>query len=212
MINSKGNFPGRNHRHVLVDIDGVLASLEVLRETLNLDTGRELSSGDWNTYDLTSLYGISYEKIFDAFSRHDVIRRAAPLPGAQQALALLKKDYTVHIVTHRGWHPEGLPDTRDWLAKHGMTYDTLTVVEFGKEKSEVYRGLAPKFEAFFEDSLANLADAEQSGLVNMPIVIDQPWNQHCGNKYRKGASRFQSLLQATHHIAAPSAEPVMGIC
>jgi len=49
---------------------------------------------------------------------------AKPLPYAQEALALLKKNGNVVILwTSRGW--EQYRVTKEWLDKHGFIYDIL---------------------------------------------------------------------------------------
>lgn len=191
-------------RHLLLDADGVIADLDVQRDALNKATGKTLTESDWSTYALDELYGLSQSEITEIFTKYDIISNALPLPGAMRALHELSKAFNLHIVTHRGWHPEAFGLTQQWFERHNLFYDTLTIVEFGESKSEAYKSIAPSFEALVEDSLSNLEDAEKSGVVSQSILIEQPWNQSGWEKYKDGSSRFKGLLYAARHLAHPA--------
>ncbi len=188
----------RKH-HVLVDVDGVLAQSHLLIEALNLGTGLHVTLDQWTSFDLTQFYPITLDRMCDLWRDHDVIRRMQPTAGAREAMEALKREYHVHIVTSRAWHPEGHAHTKGWLEEHGLVHDTLTVLPLGEAKSNVYRALAPRFEVFFDDALHNLTDATASGVVARPILIDQPWNRE-GEAYRFGRSRFKDLHAAVTDV------------
>lgn len=188
----------RKH-HVLVDVDGVLAQSHLLIEALNLGTGLDVTLDQWTSFDLTQFYPITPDRMCDLWREHDVIRRMQPVVGAREAMEALQLEYYVHIVTSRAWHPQGHAHTKDWLESHGLVHDTLTVLPLGEEKSTVYRSLAPRFEAFFDDALHNLKDAAASGLVVRPILIDQPWNREA-EAYRFGRNRFKDLHTAVTDV------------
>lgn len=163
---------------VLVDVDGVLASQCILADALNQASGLSLSVEDWGQYNIGELYGMSPEEMVDAWLSHEVLSACRPLPMAQQGLVSLHNRFQVHIITHRGWHPDAYRLTCDWLDREGFPYDSVTVVPYGTPKSYLYPDHADRFYALFEDSIDNLVDAERSGRVDNRILIDQPWNRN----------------------------------
>lgn len=198
-------------KHALIDIDGVIAGLRVLREGLNQDTGASLEYQDLTEYDLASLYGISLEDVLDSFRRHDIIPRQSVLHGAREALELLGRTHHLHLITHRGWDERAEKKTADWLLRHQLPYDTLTIVPFGMKKSELYPDVAGYFDFMFEDNLSNLYDAERSGRVRRPVLIDHPWNQDCGGQYQHGIRRFSSLSGALARLLKADSEISAGV-
>ncbi len=126
-------------QNFIADLDDTLLNLKVpLMQALNLKTNKNIHWKDWDGHNLEKLYGISRTDFIDMMIESKVIERALPIPGVRESLQKIKdKGYEIHIITARGWHPNGMEITKQWLDENNYVYDTINIVKLGASKSDV---------------------------------------------------------------------------
>jgi len=117
----------------------------------------------------------------------DAVRDLGVLSGckvdkryARLAAFLHTKGYEIHFITARNDNAEGV--TRDWLAKHRIPCDSLTVIGYGNEKGPVIKDL--KLDYFVDDFIENIESAlkHDKNLKGNTFIVDKPWNSDYINK------------------------------
>ncbi len=103
------------------------------------------------------------EQFFRAKGEH-LLRDMPPRPGSIETLRELKaQGHTVHLITARR---QGFRDlTEDWLERHRVPYDTLTMNDFTDRplgKGKICRHL--DVELFVDDNYDNCVDVHRHGV------------------------------------------------
>lgn len=103
----------------------------------------------------------------------------------------LAKDHEIHIVTHRPFEAE--PITRDWLARWGFQYDSLT---FTEDKTSV------PVDVFLDDKPENVRALLDCGVD--ALLFDRRWNRGAnavGLRRVSGWPAFRDYVRALEAAA-----------
>lgn len=193
-----------------VDIDDVLGHLgESLNASLNAMTGRSVPFHHWSHFRFFEFYGIEIEQFLSRIIDEKLLTEMPPCAGAQRALASIREAGSdVVLITARGYHPQAESVTLEWLERHGMHFDDLIIVPEGQSKGEIAQKRYPKgFAVMIDDNANNLDSMKSFGLVQMTVLVDQPWNQS-RNDYRHGVNRFSGIYQYVESLKQQAAQPL----
>ena len=159
-----------------VFITGNCSVPEQLQDALDRATGKIIPWTTWDTYYLTHIYQISFERCVEAFIESKLLERAEPEPLAAETLLTLRANgWRIAIVTARGWHPDGEAVTRGWLARHGFPYDELHLVGHGDSKGAVFAGIG-RIDLLVDDAPHHVLAAAELPTVRRPLIMTRPWN------------------------------------
>lgn len=166
-----------------IDLDDcVLDFNNALHAYHNKKYGTSVARKDIISYDIEKLWNCSPEeaskKVFEFYStaEHDA---ALPVPGAYEAMAVLKKANELHLISSRS---EKISDlTLRWVDKNfpgRFKSVTLTNQYFGikenvRSKADVCREL--HIDVMVEDSLSQAKEIAM--VVSRVFLLDCPWNQ-----------------------------------
>lgn len=181
------------NKNFCVDLDDTILNFRVpMMPALNLHTGKAIHWKDWNGGRLEDIYDITSKEFIDILIDADVINRALPIPGAREALLKLKEaGYDIHIITARGWHPDGLALTKKWFADHNMVYDTINIVALHSSKADIM----DKFEnvkCLIDDNEHNCMEVISRGYD--AFLITMPWNVNSALNRLNSIEEIVSLL------------------
>jgi uncharacterized HAD superfamily protein len=163
-----------------VDLDDVLLVFnEPLLQFHNRMYGTAHTIADAVTFDLKKVWNCTGEEVFERihkFYESDDHWNSIPMPGAVDAISVLKEQYEIHIVTAK---PDILKEkTHEWLAKYfpnmfdGVHFTNLHY-DVHRTKLEVCNDL--KACALIDDGPANAVSVSAGGI---PVyLINHPWNQ-----------------------------------
>ncbi len=146
---------------------------------------------DWHDFDLSIQYPtVTFDTVAQLIIDSKLLEHAPPIPSALEGMHQLNSmGFDLHVITARGFHPIAHEITETWLHNHDVSFTSLTVVDHGQPKSAAYTKIASNFAYMFDDNADNIRDAEQSGIVEHPILINAPWNTNKYN-YINGVNRF----------------------
>jgi len=184
---------------IIFDLDDVIANLrESLYQMLMQDTGVDLHWRHWSHYDLLRHYNLSYARLTEILIRSQVLENCQPEPGAAAVTqALRAQGFELAIVTARGWHPQALAITDEWLRTHGVSYDHLHIVPLGSDKREVLKPFANIVLAV-DDHPHNIT---RYVAANIPaVLVDRPWNVDFAHP-----ERIQALAAVLDYVTAAEA-------
>lgn len=171
------------HLTIGVDFDDIIILFnDGLHEYHNAIYGTSVKRSDITTYDIHDVWGCEpHEAVrrvheFYRTSEHDSL---LPVEGVVDALARLKKDHDLHIITSRGEETREL--TERWIARHFP--GTFSSVVFtngysekkGKKRTKVEVCDELGVDLMIEDSLSQAQAIAGSG--RRVILLDCPWNQ-----------------------------------
>ena len=179
---------------LILDMDDVLINIfKPMRKSLNEFMNQEVTESEFSDYNVTLTYpGLTLDQFYDVLLTKSVLERGVPVQGAVEATRLLSKEFTLSVVTARGWHPEGKKITENQLSDHGFCIDRLIVTQPGQSKSSAVSHLSNRFVAIVDDHVGNIHDAKQSGLFDHHVLIDMPWNK--SYETQENTSRHASVL------------------
>ena len=128
---------------------------------------------DWETWHHYRTYGCTDElfvEILQDFARAGLFTDAPPFPGVPEAMQRLSAaGHTIHVVTDR---PEFvIEETRNWLTKHDIPADTVTI---GRDKT-VFKNYGPGPYYAIDDRVENVQAMRDAG-VNA-YLLTWPWNE-----------------------------------
>jgi uncharacterized HAD superfamily protein len=102
-----------------------------------------------------------------------IFMHGTPMDDCHDHISQLRKSgHSIHIVTNRsvpGAVDQGHANTRKWLQKHNIEYDSLG---FSSDKTTVL-----PVDVFFEDSPRNAKALLDAGCPRVALY-DQAWNKH----------------------------------
>jgi uncharacterized protein len=186
-----------------IDIDEVLCDfVGALLERYNERNKTAFTKTQMHTYRLEDLYGCSTEEAWihmnEILTSHDLHAKVPLIDGATRAIAQLKNEHTLWLVSAR---PEYTRDvTEAWIQHHfpDMFEDTYLIGTEGSggarcRKSDVVEELDLEF--FIEDSLPNALDITEKGVP--VILIDRPWNQ---GHVPSGVTRVYTWDEVLEHV------------
>lgn len=192
-----------------IDVDDVLGALSsVLAPELNRISGKELEVSQWHTFNCEELYGIGQDALLNCIIENDLLTVMAPVPGASESMQRLQEaGKRLVLVTARGYHPQALSVTEQWLNTHHIPFDDLIIVPEGMSKGQCTQALYPKgFALMVDDHATNLDSMNDAKMADRTILIDRPWNQH-RDDYVLGSQRFTGMDHFTRlylQLQAPS--------
>lgn len=153
---------------ISVDLDGVVYDFrQAIRGWIALTTGDDPgpAADSWDFHAAWGLTDDNFRELFhEGVKAGFVFAVGQPIPGAVDALEILHREHTIHIVTDRPM--DGAEDnTRRWLRQHHIPHDALT---FTADKCSVPADL------MVEDRVENLQALAAAGV--RAICYSQPWN------------------------------------
>lgn len=146
---------------------------------------------DWHFYRHWGMSDEEFVATCNAGVDAGVVFRGNIHDGAADAIASIRAaGHTIHIITDRqfGSTPEASHRaTKEWLAEHGIAYDTLT---FSADKTVVQTDM------MVEDKIQNYDALTAAG--TMVFLINRPWNMPAGD----GRYRVNSISEFAHVVLA----------
>lgn len=113
----------------------------------------------------------------------DILLNCKPDPQAPTVLRFVHGNKGKNILlSARGWHPEGLKHTEDWLSRFLLRdlIDDIVLVNPRDCKSEAMERIIEQhgpIDLFVEDHAVNAQTAVDRGLVKRAALVDRPWNR-----------------------------------
>jgi uncharacterized HAD superfamily protein len=166
-----------------VDLDDVVIDFSnALHAYHNERYGTSVKKGDMTSYGFENVWNCTEEeaskKVFEFYSTNDH-DTALPVPGASEALALLKEAHELHIISSRADQIADL--TFRWIDKNfpnhfksvNLTNQYFGTPEKVRSKADVCREL--HVDVMIEDSLSQAK--EIALVVSKVFLLDCPWNQ-----------------------------------
>jgi uncharacterized HAD superfamily protein len=151
-----------------VDIDNVVSLTDpALRKSIKDIYGISLSQEQIVCYD-HSKCGLTEEqerRVLEIF-RDMTCKELDVVPGAIEALTILKQRYRVILVTSR--HPQLIQKTKDWLKMKKIPHDKL-IFETDKHQTD------HDFSFFVEDNGDSALALAEAGIKT--FLFDYPWNR-----------------------------------
>lgn len=172
------------------DLDDCLCRLrESLHSAIKKTTGMDIHWTEWNSYDLSSVYGTSSDLLLQAFIKGEALENAEMEPDAKNIIGLAKEaGHRTVILTARAWHPKGSELTENLLKSSSVIPDELIVIPLGVSKADFLSKLG-KVSAVLDDHADHL-DAFKAAGVNRTFLMTRPWNER-----RHGHERVNSLKE-----------------
>lgn len=162
-------MPAHNEFQLLgVDIDNVVSLTDpALRKSIRELYGICLSQEQIVYYDYgkCGLTGEQERKVLQIF-RDVTCEELDVVPGAIEALTILKQKYRIILVTSR--HPQLIQKTRDWLKLKKIPHDKL-IFETDKHQT------SHDFDVFVEDNEDSALALAQAEITT--FLFEYPWNR-----------------------------------
>ena len=192
---------------VAIDLDDTLAATtQSLLAHLKKTTGLQLHPGDITTSAYWTAYGIGVDEAIRLVHGYNLagFPGLQVMPGAQEAVRTLAKNYELLIVTSRD--PVTAPATREWLATHfGSTFvdvvfaGNVYVSKQATPKSQIC--LARGAAALVEDSAPHAEQAAQAGIPTI-FFGDFSWQQSLAHPLIHVAKNWpQAVERLQAHVA-----------
>ncbi len=162
---------------VIFDVDDVLVNF---RQSLYLackKINRDIHWDQWTSYDHPSIYGfVSQEQFREFMAQHAVLENAVVEEGVKQTLQLLRdRDYSLGLITARGWHPDGKDITNKMVRDNDLAIDKVVVSHvYTDKKSAFINQFDGEIVAYFDDSAHHVRDFLEHGVSS--YLLDRPWN------------------------------------
>ncbi len=164
---------------LILDLDCVLADISgLMREAFYAATGRDIPVSRWHQYHVDEIYGTTFDVLLNALVEHEVLERAKPYSGAQEAVGRLRERFPVIVCSNRSFHPDAQRVTERWLCDHGFNVDGIIVNTHAKCKAEACSPYGEQFSFIIDDHVDNIRQALAGGRVDRGGLIRQPWNKH----------------------------------
>lgn len=186
---------------IACDLDDVIANMrDVLMLALNEATKQKIHWRKWHTFHLHEIYPLTGAECIDAFHRYDILNNCLPEPDAVEALCKIAEHGAyIAIVTSRGWHKHGREITQQWLDFHKVPFNSLHITPWPNgSKSACLGEHFEKVDYLIDDSPGNILDAMNSQIIQKPVVVDRPWNQHVC----KSVTRVENLYDFLDTVLA----------
>lgn len=152
-----------------------------------------LTTADCFSYDLWKVWKCSRGRAIEAvmeYFRSEQAMAAPPIPGALEALSVLKERYGLVVVTAR--RSEFAPMTMDWLDCHfaGIFDEVLFGNHFTTEGTEIPKSVLCRqadAQALIDDQLDHLTRCQEAGVAGI-LFGRYPW--------QRGADPPEGILRA----------------
>lgn len=189
-----------------IDMDDVLAETgQGIVNVVNADFDRNVTFEDIYTFDLKTAFQMTeaeWTRLFSLIHAPEVLAGFACLPGAADALSRIRAaGAEIAIVTGRPAATEAV--SREWLMRHHIPFDSLSMVDKYGREPDPHRALSMEalsrrhFDLAIEDSPAMATHLSQS--MQVPVLLmDRPWNR--GMDTHNGVRRIQGWTEAESAI------------
>jgi 5'(3')-deoxyribonucleotidase len=167
--------------NVAWDLDDTICNLRVpMMQALNLYTGKAIDWKDWSGHNLEEIYEITSDEFVQILIDGNVIERANPVPRIKEVLDALKdKGFNIHIITARGWHPNGMAITEQWFNENKLPFDSINIVPLGGSKADIMDKIG-NIKYLIDDNVNNCKEVISRGYD--AYLIPMPWNTDSGLK------------------------------
>jgi 5'(3')-deoxyribonucleotidase len=167
------------NKPIILDLDCVLADISgLMREAFYAATGRDIPVSQWHQYHVDTIYGTTFDVLLNALVEHEVLERAEPYSGAQEAVGRLRERFPVIVCSNRSFHPDAQRVTENWLSYYGFNVDGIVVNSHAHCKAEACHPYGEQFSYIIDDHVDNIRQALASGRVERGGLIWQPWNKN----------------------------------
>lgn len=165
-------------KSIAIDLDSTLNDLDdKWTEAISKDFGVNLTREDMKSWNADTWKPEGCENIFEPLSRPGWFRNLGVQPHAQEVTKFLSRHFDLYIAT--AFHPDSVRDKYDWVGEHFPHIDQKNII-FINPKHVL------NTHYLIDDGPHNIEAFKQTG-----VLIDAPWNQNLGNKYK----RFTSWLE-----------------
>ena len=150
---------------VIVDVDGVLANVDSVLDSINVSNGTTITNKEaWGIHN-ANIQGVDIGKEIMKFYRNDELLYNLPImDGAKMGMFHLYSRHYVIICTNRSKKMQ--PTTEIWLAKNGIKFHEYMSV---RDKARV------NADVMIDDSPHNILPWVRTG--RKAYVFDHPWNE-----------------------------------
>lgn len=179
--------------NIAIDIDEVLSeTTQSIIDYHNERFGTNLKLTDFTGQKFWQIWGGTRQEAIDKvrdFYKTDYFQDLPVVAGAKAAIAKLKEDHELHVVTGRPFHIQN--ETHEWIHKHfPNTFKDIHMANHyamsgeSRLKSEICNEHG--IEAIVEDSYEYAMDCVSA--ERKVYLMKYPWNQH------------QALVPNIHHV------------
>jgi uncharacterized HAD superfamily protein len=189
-----GQWNNMTQQTIILDADDTLLDLKYpMCEKLNKYTGRSISCDQWNSFNITDIYGgLDIEDFYSLIINEKLLVNAVPYEGSKATLETLKeKGYKIVIISSRAYHPEAYEVTKQWFDEHELPYDRIHISGNGIKKS-IYSNIYDNIVLTVDDNLENCEDFNNNCKVENVLLMNQPWNAQ--NQSFQRVSTIQEIL------------------
>jgi len=161
----------------IFDLDDTLGNLKVpMQKVLDKYSKKSVPWQQWNCFNITDIYGISIENLFDAIIDSDILTTMEPYDNSLKTLTALKdQGHKIVIITSRGYHPDAYNVTKEWFDRNGIPYDNIHVSSHTIKKS-YYANIYDNVIMAVDDNIDNCNDFSTHSKIENTILMDMPWN------------------------------------
>lgn len=161
----------------IFDLDDTLGNLrEPMQKVLDKYTKKSIPWQNWNQFNITDLYDISLENLFDSIIDSKILSTMEPYENSLKTLTALKDaGHKIVIITSRGYHPEAYDVTKEWFERAGLPYDRIHVSSHTIRKS-YYANIYDNVIMAVDDNIENCDDFLNNSKIETTLLMDMPWN------------------------------------
>lgn len=145
-----------------LDIDGVIANSQpVIIQKLNNFFGKSYQLTDFENFDPLRMFGADRKTINDFIMDREleIIEEALPIERAGEIIHILYNYFSIHLISART--PIYYDNTVNWLDKHQINYDTLTLLGQHDKRQAC---LNTRVDLFIEDNKKNAVQISSCGI------------------------------------------------
>jgi len=185
----------RSDRDVAVgcDLDGVIG--DIVQQLVRFSRRQHrvfLTRKHITSENIETCTPLERRQLHRLFEDREFFRTLPVIPRARQALSKLRAaGFSVHIVTDRFWYSGIHEDTKDWLKRHRIPFDSVVFAR-KVEKHDVAERLRLRY--FIEDQLSN---AKLLAPLCQVLLLDRPYNQ---GQVPDQVTRVKNVQEATDLI------------
>lgn len=189
----------------IFDVDDVIYDLKhTIQNALKIETGKDIHSDDWYSFNLADVYDVDMKIIFDSFHEHDILRNGVLNFDIYKVIDYLKKsDIETLALTARGWHPEGDEITKMFFKANEIEIDNIKVIQHHESKAEFINKLKDyDILGYVDDNSSHIHNTNLlvGDKVNSYFLKNQPWNKNYNAEELKGIQRIDSILDINDKI------------
>jgi uncharacterized HAD superfamily protein len=165
----------RNNPNIVVgcDLDGVIG--DIVKQLVRFSRSEHrihLTRKHIVSENIETCTPIRRDQLHELFENPEFFRTLPAMPRARESLSRLKAaGCAIHIITDRFWYSDIHADTREWLKRYQIPFDSVVFARKA-EKHDVAERLKVRY--FVEDQLSN---ARLLAPLCKVLLLDRPYNQ-----------------------------------